>query len=120
MQRTRRLLLPAATNASDGASRRNESSLAVLTRLSAAKRGALPRAPLFFCLFGFFQSAVLAAQELLGQCGELVVRQFALLVQLHLRLGGLAAAALAFLSYVPLVVRHPIPPHKLRPMIVAD
>jgi hypothetical protein len=43
-----------------------------------------------------------------------------LLVQLHLRLGGLAAAALAFLSYVSFVVRHPIPPHKLRPMIVAD
>src|SRR5271168_4102222 len=85
-----------------------------------SKRGALPRAPLFFCLFGFFQSAVLASQEFLGQRGELVVRQLALLVQLHLRLGGLAAAALAFLCYVSLVVRHPFPPDKLRPMIVAD
>src|SRR5580692_10366793 len=117
MQRTRRLPPPAATNAS----RRNEPYLGGFDSIHRSKkRGALPRAPLFFCLFGFFQSAILAAQEFLGQCGELVVRQFSLLVQLHLRLGGLAAAALPFLSYVSFVVRHPIPPHKLRPMIVAD
>jgi len=48
------------------------------------------------------------------------MRQFALFVQLHLRLSGLAAAALPLLSHVSLVVRHPIPPIKLRPMIVAD
>src|SRR5580658_285955 len=83
------------------------------------KRGA-PTGALFFCLFGFFQRAVLAAKEFLGKCGELVVRQFSLLVQLHFGLRGLAAAALTFLSYVSFVVRHPIPPSKLRPMIVAD
>src|SRR5580704_12477512 len=82
-------------------------------------RGAPTGAP-FFCLFGFFQSAVLAAKEFLGEGGQLVVRQFSLLVQLHLGLRGLAAAALAFLSYISFVVRHPIPPNKLRLMIVAD
>src|ERR1700723_705956 len=81
------------------------------------KEGA-PTGALFFCLFGFFQRAVLAAQEFLSQGGQLVVRQFALLVQLHFGLRCLAAAA--FLSYVSLVVRHPIPPNKLRPLIVAD
>src|ERR1700683_2747774 len=116
MLRTRRLLPPAATNAS----RWNEPHLGGFDSVHRSKKRGAPTGALFFCLFGFFQSAILAAQEFLGQCGELVVRQFPLLVQLHLRLGGLAAAALAFLSYVSFVVRHPIPPHKLRPMIVAD
>ena len=48
------------------------------------------------------------------------MRQFALLIQLHFGLRGLAAAALAFLSYISFVVRHPIPPNKWRHMIVAD
>jgi hypothetical protein len=43
-----------------------------------------------------------------------------LFVQLHLGFRGLAAAALAFLSYVSFVVRHPIPPNKWCLMIVAD
>src|SRR5271170_289917 len=116
MRRTRRLRPPAATNAL----RWNELHLGGADSIHRSKRGALPRAPLFFCLFGFFQSAVLAAKEFLGKCGELVVRQFALLVQLHLGLCGLAAAPLTFLSYVSFVVRHPVPPNKLRPMIVAD
>src|ERR1700723_1674282 len=83
------------------------------------KEGA-PRAPSFFFFLGFFKRRFLAAQEFLSQGGQLVVRQFALLVQLHFGLRCLAAAALAFLSYVSLVVRHPIPPNKLRPLIVAD
>src|ERR1700677_150388 len=87
---------------------------------SPQRKAGAPTGALFFCLFGFFQRAVLAAQEFLSQGGQLLVRQFALLVQLHFGLRGLAAAALAFLSYVSLVVRHPIPPNKLRPLIVAD
>lgn len=47
-----------------------------------------------------------AAEECLGKHGKLVVLDFALFVELHLRLHGLAPAALAFLGDVTLIVSH--------------
>jgi hypothetical protein len=65
-------------------------------------------APLFI-LAGSFQSARLAAEEFLSKCGELVMRELTLLVQVHLLFGGLSATPLPLLSYVPLVISHSIP-----------
>jgi hypothetical protein len=62
----------------------------------------------FFILAGAFQGASLAAEEFLSEGGELVMRELTLLVQMHLFLGGLSAAPLPLLSYVPLVISHSI------------
>jgi hypothetical protein len=67
---------------------------------------------LFSCaallLLGLPQRPVLPAQKLLSQRRQFIVRQLPLLIELHFRLGRLAAAPLPLLGHVPLVVGHPI------------
>jgi hypothetical protein len=65
-----------------------------LGRRGAKKQGGVPGTPPF--LFRFLGRLHLAAQEFLGEGGQLVVRRLSQHVQLHLRFGGLASAQEAF------------------------
>ena len=50
-----------------------------------------------------------AAEERLGEHGELLVLELARFVEFHLRFDGLAAATLPLLRYVTLIVGHSDP-----------